>query len=86
MGEAYGQLLFYMGLHYYLNIKFTRLTTHSCRHGPSSKKVGEKDNLIIFGVATDGFEYRFWRTDHQSNMSENLSFFLGMFLNSEGFQ
>jgi hypothetical protein len=41
MGEAYGQLLSYMGLHCYLNIKSTRLT-HSCRHGPSSKKVGEK--------------------------------------------
>jgi hypothetical protein len=46
----------------------------------------EANELIIFGVATDGFIYHFWRVDHQSNVSENLSFFLKMSLNSEGFQ
>lgn len=27
-----------------------------------ARKTEEKDNAIIFGVATDGFEYSFWRT------------------------
>lgn len=34
-----------------------------------ARKSEQKNSAVIFGVATDGFEYRFWRIDHQSNVS-----------------
>lgn len=34
-----------------------------------ARKAESKNGAVIFGVATDGFEYRFWRVDRQSNVS-----------------
>jgi hypothetical protein len=34
----------------------------------SRKKCG-KENTIVYGAATDGFEYRFWRIDNKSVVS-----------------
>lgn len=36
-----------------------------------ARKAESKNSAVIFGVATDGFEYRFWRVDHQSNVSSS---------------
>lgn len=27
----------------------------------------DKDNAIVYGVATEGFQYHFWRIDNMSN-------------------
>ena len=37
----------------------------------SARKREAKDNAVVFGIATDGFEYRFWRIDNASRV--NLS-------------
>lgn len=39
----------------------------------SARKSDEKDNSVVFGVATDGFEYGFWRIDNASRVSFELS-------------
>lgn len=35
----------------------------------SSRRKCGKENTIVYGVATDGFEYRFWRIDNESVVS-----------------
>lgn len=35
----------------------------------SSRRKCGKENAVVYGVATDGFEYRFWRIDNQSVVS-----------------
>lgn len=37
-----------------------------------------KDNSIIYGVATDGFEYRFWRIENNSNVGDIYHYYLKM--------
>lgn len=34
-----------------------------------ARKNEKKDSAILFGVATDGFQYHFWRIDNESNVS-----------------
>jgi outer membrane usher protein FimD/PapC len=42
----------------------------------TSRKNNEKQNSIVYGVATDGFNYHFWRIDNDSNVSWNPSLLL----------
>ncbi len=34
-----------------------------------ARKKESKSNAIVFGVATDGFDYRFWRIDNKSKVN-----------------
>lgn len=42
----------------------------------AARKTEGKDNSIIFGVATDGFYYHFWRIDNNSNVGSIYHFYL----------
>lgn len=70
MSLAYGQLLSSMGMWCSLNW----IPTWLIRKGTvgiihEAQKREEKDRAFCFGVATDGFEYRFWAIDNKSNVS-----------------
>ena len=44
----------------------------------AARKTEGKDNSIIYGVATDGFEYRFWRIENNSNVGSIYHYYLKM--------
>lgn len=44
----------------------------------AAQKTEGKDNSIIYGVATDGFEYRFWRIENNSHVGPIYHYYLKM--------
>lgn len=74
IGEAYGQLLAYMGRYVILigdEILMTnKLIIVGMLH--RARKAAHKLHSIIYGLMTDGREYRYWRIDDDSNVSEIL--------------
>ncbi len=71
MESAYGQLLSYMGLLFSSNSNTVTLIVGLGMIHRSRKQ--NKRNAIVYGVATDGFSYHFWRIDNDSNVSLNPS-------------
>ncbi len=71
MKTLYGQLLSYMGVLCSSNSNPKRLIIMlGMVH--TSRKNNEKQNSIVYEVATDGFSYHFWRIDNDSNVSWNF--------------
>jgi hypothetical protein len=72
IADAYGQLLSYMGLLCLSVLNIIRLLTMLGMVYSASKQDSKK-NTLVYGVATDWFEYKFWRIDNDGNVSRNPS-------------
>lgn len=46
-----------------------------------TRKREGKDNSIIYGVATDNFDYRFWRIDNNSDVGPIYHYYLQILRN-----